>query len=60
VALSVATLQAAFEYGGLNGAMVKLKVVSQQAVQWGEQHVFLSVVIFVGLILLLRLFRPKW
>jgi hypothetical protein len=60
MALSVAVLQAAFEYGGLTGAMSTLKSVSQQAVQWGQQHVFWVVIIFVGLLLLLRLFRPKW
>lgn len=60
MALSVAVLQAAFEYGGLSGAMTTIKVVSQQAVQWGQQHVLWVVVIFVGLLVLLRLFRPKW
>jgi hypothetical protein len=60
LALSLTVLQAAFEYGGLSGAMTQLKAVSQQAVQWGEQHVFWVVVIFVGLLALLRLFRPKW
>jgi hypothetical protein len=60
MALSIAVFQAAFEYGGLSGAMTTLKNVSQEAVQWGQQNIFWVVVIFVGLLLLLRLFRPKW
>jgi len=59
MALGVATLQAAAEYGAANGAVIRLRVVGHRAVQWGQEHWLWIVIGIVALLFLDRLMRPR-
>lgn len=57
--LCVATLQAAAEYGALNGTLTKFRVVGQRAAQWGQEHWPWILVGIAAFMVLDRLMRPK-